>query len=90
MDATLTRGLPAGSQSLLIRAIKVAVPLLLSAAVAWGSVQFIKGRDAQRLDTVEKNVEHSLTREEFKFWTDEQRERLREINQRLIEQEKRR
>lgn len=44
----------------LIRAGRVAIPLILSACasafVAWGSVQYAKGSDAQRLSTVERDV----------------------------------
>ena len=82
---------PAGRPKL-IRAAKLAVSaaasMLLSAFVAWGAVQFTKGRDANRLDNVEKTLEKTLSREEFKTWTEEQRERLREINDRLRDREK--
>lgn len=77
-------------ESLAIRVAKAAGPLLVSAAVAFGSVQFMRGRDSNRLDAVEKSQEHTLTREEFKTWTNEQRERLREINDRLLTQERQR
>jgi hypothetical protein len=82
---------PSG-RSKLVRVIKAcgyaAASALLSAFVAWGSVQYAKGRDANRLDTVEKTLEKSLSREEFKTWAEEQRERLREINDRLRDREK--
>ena len=87
---TIGDGLPAKTQAVIFRAVKVIAPLLLSAAVAWGSVQFLRGRDAQRLDTLEDNQKHILTREEFKTWTDEQRARLGEINDRLLTQERKR
>jgi hypothetical protein len=73
----------------LITAAKIIAPLILSGIVAWGSVQYSKGRDAQRLDTVERNAQHALTREEFQTWATEQRDRLHEINERLMNREKR-
>ena len=77
----------------LLRILKIArstvLPIIASAFVAYGSVQYSKGRNENRLDSVEKNMEKGLTREEFTLWANEQRERLREINERLMQQEKR-
>lgn len=89
MSAALTTQASArpANRPKLIRALKVIGPALLSvlasAFVAWGSVQYVKGRDANRLDNVEKTVEKSLTRDEFNRWAEEQRDRLKEINERL-------
>lgn len=59
-------------------------PLVLSAFVAYGSVQYAQGTNAQRLMTVERDVKeaagaHSnfVTRDEFKLILDE----LKEIKQ---------
>jgi hypothetical protein len=74
----------------LLRLLKVTGPAVLSIFVAWGAVQFAKGRDSQRLDTLDKQMEetrnaldNTLTREEFRNWTTEQRERFRELREDL-------
>jgi len=61
--------------------------ILVSAFITWGSFQYVKGRDANRLDNVEKTLDKTLSREEFKTWTEEQRDRLTEINNRLRDRE---
>lgn len=91
--ATYPRSNRPSSRPNLVRAAKLVGSavgsILISAFVAWGSVQYTRGRDANRLDTVEKNLDKALTREAFDSWANEQRERLREINERLRDQEKR-
>ena len=81
-----------GQPRSLVRFLKLIGPALVSvivsAFVTWGTVQYVKGRDANRLDHVEKSLEKSLTRDEFKTWADEQREWLRVINDRLRDREK--
>ncbi len=85
MDASLTETTgPAQSSprtSPLLRALKLLGPLIASAIVAWGSVQYARGRDGNRLDQVESAVQKTLSREEFRTWADEQRDRLREIKE---------
>jgi hypothetical protein len=82
---------PSGQPRSLVRLLKVFGPSILSVIVSslftWGAVQYVKGRDANRLDQVEKAAEKTLSRDEFQTWVAEQRERLREINDRLKDRE---
>lgn len=95
MDATLTTQ-PLTTQgparAKLIGALKLAgsaaLSIIVSAFVTWGAFQYAKGNEAARLDEVEKKVEKNLTREVFDTWANEQRDRLREINERLLKQDK--
>ena len=74
----------------LIKLLRFAGPAVLSAFVAWGAVQFAKGCDATRLDNLEQQSKDTLTRQEFSRWTEEQRDRHREIKEdiRAIQREK--
>lgn len=74
----------------LLRLLRWAGPAVLSVFVAWGTVQFAKGREAQRLDTFDKQIEetrktleNTVSREEFRSWTAEQRERFKELREDL-------
>ena len=90
MDLSLTTRNATRSTSTVVRLLKILGPAVLSAFVAWGAVQFAKGRDATRLENLEQQSKEALTREEFNRWTDEQRDRLREIKEdiRAIQREK--
>lgn len=65
-------------------ALQWVAPLVLSAVVGYGSVQFAQGQQAQKLSTVErdvagleKKIESNPTREEFKLMLED----LKEIKQ---------
>ena len=68
-------------QHWLVTALQWAGPLVLSAVVGYGSVQYAQGTNAQRLATVERDIqraqaEHSnyVTRDEFKLILDDLKE----------------
>ena len=86
MDSLLDKTLPAPKLSQLLRVARIIGPLLITILIGWGTVQFSQGRNSQRLDAVEDGIKHTLSREEFKTWTEEQREMLRSMNQKTDQQ----
>ncbi|HEV2863049.1 MAG TPA: hypothetical protein VGX48_18685 [Pyrinomonadaceae bacterium] len=61
-------------QHWVIATLQWAGPLVLSCVVAYGSVQYAQGSNAQRLATVERDIQkataehsHYVTRDEFKL-----------------------
>lgn len=92
MDELLTTLSKYGAQPrALVRLLKLVGPALVSvivsAFITWGTVQYVKGRDANRVDQAERSLEKTLTRDEFKTWAEEIRERLRSIDERLKDRE---
>jgi hypothetical protein len=72
------------SKSNILATVLRALPgFLIAVLVAWGTVQYTRGTDNQRLTTVEKvqeeSLEHQLTREEFQIFREEQREAFRDL-----------
>lgn len=66
----------------------VAVPLvsvLASGIITYGTVQFSRGRDAQRLDQLEQDSARSLTQREFQIFTESQEKAFRRIDDQLRE-----
>lgn len=61
--------------------IKTAGGLLGSLILAYGATQFALGQNNNRLNTLEKQQEQMVSREEFKVYMDSTREDLREIKQ---------
>ena len=78
-QTALTRN--GGQFSQMIRIVRFIAPAVATVLIGWGTVQFSQGRNAQRLDNVEKAVEKTVTREEFQTWAVEFRETLRSTNQ---------
>lgn len=78
----------------LINLLQWCGPFVLSAVAAYGAVQYAQGANAQRLTTVERDVEkakaeHStlVTREEFRLILDDLKEiktDVREVRRSLI------
>ena len=65
----------------IVTAAQWAAPLVLSAVVGYGSVQYAQGTNAQRLATVERDIqraqaqaENFITRDEFKLILDDLQE----------------
>jgi hypothetical protein len=89
MDATLIAGRIISPRARrILRLLRLVGPAVLSAFVAWGAVQFAQGRNAERLDNAEKQTEETkhavglnLTREEFRSWTEENRENFRQVRE---------
>src|SRR5689334_17657409 len=65
----------------LVRVARFIAPAVVTVLLGWGTVQYSAGRNAERLDQVEKATNETLTRQEFKTWSDEQREAIRSTNQ---------
>lgn len=65
----------------LVRVVRFIAPAVATVLIGWGTVQFSQGRNAQRLDNVEKGLEQTLTRQEFQTWAIEQKELIRSTNQ---------
>lgn len=66
----------------------VAVPIvtvLASAFFSYGTVQFSRGRDAQRLDQLEQDSARTVTLREFKLFTDSQDKAFQRIDDQLRE-----
>ncbi len=68
-------------QHWLLTVLQWAGPLVLSAIVGYGSVQYAQGSNAQRLSTVERDIERAqaersnfVTRDEFKLILDDLKE----------------
>ena len=83
------------TRSTLLRIAKVVIVPLVSAFLAYGTAQFARGRDAQRLDRLEQDNARTVTQGEFKLWTEAQEkafnrfdEQLREIKQDVRELKK--
>src|ERR1043165_3580465 len=70
-----------GQVGQLVRVARFVAPALFTVLIGWGTVQYSAGRNAERLDKLEKDTRETLTREEFKTWSDEQREALKSTNQ---------
>lgn len=70
-----------GQVGQIVRVARFVAPALLTVLIGWGTVQYSAGRNAERLDKVEKEASETLTRQEFKTWSEEQREALRSTSQ---------
>jgi hypothetical protein len=67
-----------------LSAVLLAVaPFFLSVVAAYGASQYLQGRTGERLDTIEKKQEQTVTREELKLYIDLTREDLREIKENM-------
>ena len=90
MDASFITARNTTTRAQILRLVRIAGPFVLSMIAAWGTVQYARGREAQRLDIVDKLLEenrkaldNTLTREEFRNWTAEQRERFEDLREYL-------
>jgi hypothetical protein len=82
METTALTKLKAGGQfGPIVRTVRFIAPGLVTILIGWGTVQFSQGRNAQRLDNVERDLEQTLRRQEFQIWANEQKDMLRSTNQ---------
>ena len=81
MEAALKPFKAGGQFGGLVRIVRFIAPAVATVLIGWGTVQFSQGRNAERLDDVEKEIEKTLTRHEFQIWANEQKELLRSNSQ---------